>query len=166
VTTEHSLTGGGPDTPIGGLGIDLESVERFNLVTKPGGRAFFERVYTPAEQRSAGGDPVLLALYYTAKEAVAKALGAGLDLSGAARVSGRDIEIHWTPGENRPTVALWRSAAARAESMHLSDVGVCWEHTPRVACSIAVGTDSRALLGSLAVALQEALAGFAVSGER
>jgi phosphopantetheine--protein transferase-like protein len=147
------------------LGIDLESVDRFNLVTKPGGRAFFDRVYTSGERSSASSNPVLLALYYTAKEAVAKALGTGLDRSGAARVSGRDIEIHWTPGQERPAVTLRRGAAVRAEQMHLSDVVVCWDHTPRLACAIAVGSDCPALLASLAAALREALAAFPVSGE-
>ncbi len=160
MTTERSLTVAGPDAPVRGLGIDLESIERFNLVMRPGGRAFFERVYTSGEQASAGGNPVLLALYYTAKEAVAKALGTGLDVRGAAPVSGRDIEIHWTPGHKRPTVALWRGAAARAQSMHLSDVVVCWEHTPRVACAIAVGSDCPALLATLTAALRQALAAF------
>jgi holo-[acyl-carrier protein] synthase len=147
------------------LGIDLESIERFTLITRPGGHAFFDRVYTSGEQASAGSNPVLLALYYTAKEAVAKALGTGLHPSAAARVSGRDIEIHWTPGEKRPTVALRRAAAVRAESMHLSEVVVCWEHTPRVACAIAVGPDCPGLLASLAAALREALAAFPVTGE-
>jgi holo-[acyl-carrier protein] synthase len=164
VTIEHSPAVAVPDAPVGGVGIDLESIERFNLVTKPGGRAFFDRVYTSGERASASGNPVLLALYYTAKEAVAKALGTGLDLSGAA-VSGKDIEIRWTPGEERPTVVLWRGAAARAESLHVSDVAVCWEHTPRLACAIAVGTDCPALLASLAAGLREALAAFLVSGE-
>ena len=165
VTAARALALAGPDAPVGCLGIDLESIERFNLVMKPGGRAFFDRVYTPGERASTGGNALLLALYYTAKEAVAKALGTGLDLSGAAAVSGRDIEIRWTPGEERPAVALWRGAAARAEQMHLSDVVVCWEHTPRVACAIAVGTDCPGLLASLVAALREALAALPLSGE-
>lgn len=165
MTTEHSAAVARPDAPVGCVGIDLESIERFNLVTKPGGRAFFERVYTSGERASARGNPVLLALYYTAKEAVAKALGTGLDLSGAARVSGRDIEIHWTPGQERPSVALWGGAAARAQSMHLPDLTVCWEHTRRVACAIAVGTDCPALLTALAAALREALVAYSGSGE-
>ena len=146
MTTERSFAVAAPDRPPRCLGIDLESIARFKLLAKPGGRAFFDRVYTSAEQASASDNPVLLALYFTAKEAVAKALGTGLGLNSAPAVSGKDIEIRWTPGEERPRVALWRGAAARAEYMHLS------------ACAIAVGTDSPVLLAWLVAALREALA--------
>ncbi|OLC19176.1 MAG: hypothetical protein AUH27_06610 [Chloroflexi bacterium 13_1_40CM_66_19] len=158
MTTERSFAVAAPDRPPRCLGIDLESIARFKLLAKPGGRAFFDRVYTSAEQASASDNPVLLALYFTAKEAVAKALGTGLGLNSAPAVSGKDIEIRWTPGEERPRVALWRGAAARAEYMHLSDVVVIWEHTARLACAIAVGTDSPVLLAWLVAALREALA--------
>src|SRR5437899_2842455 len=131
---------------------------------KPGGRAFFDRVYTSGERASTSGNPLLLALYYTAKEAVAKALGTGLDLSGAAMVSGKDIEIRWTPGQERPTVALWRGAAARAQYLRLPDVVVCWDHNSQLACAIAVGTDCAVLLASLVAALREALAALPLSG--
>ena len=143
MTTERSFAVAAPDRPTRCLGIDLESIARFKLVAKPGGRAFFDRVYTSAEQASASDNPVLLALYFTAKEAVAKALGTGLGLNSASAVSGKDIEIRWTPGEERPRVALWRGAAARAEYMHLSDVVVIWEHTARLVGGGAAGGAGR-----------------------
>jgi hypothetical protein len=60
---------------------------------------------------------------------------------------------------------LWRGAAARAGSMRLSDLALCWEHAPRLACGIGLGSDCPALLASLLAALREVLAAFPVSGK-
>ena len=103
------------------------------------------------------GNPLLLALYFTAKEAVAKALGTGVGLSAVAAVSCQDIEIRWAPGHEQPTVALRRGAAARAADLQLSGVVVCWAHTAWLACAVAVDGDCSVLLASLVAGLREEL---------
>lgn len=145
------------------LGIDLEPIARFGLATKPGGRAFLDRVYTPPERASVGGNPLLLGLYFTAKEAVAKALGTGFGLDPAAAVSCHDIEIRWAPGQERPTVALRRRAAARAADSRVSEVVVCWGHTASLAYAVAVDAGCSALLASLVAAFREELSTITMS---
>lgn len=135
----------------------MESVARFRLATKPGGRAFLDRVYTSAERRWVSTDPLRLALCFTAKEAVAKALGTGLGLSHAATTNCQDIEIRWEPGQERPTATLRGRAAARAAALQLTNVAVCWHHTPWLACAVATATNAPVPLALLAAALREAL---------
>lgn len=64
-----------------GAGIDIIEVDRVRRAVERRGKAFLERVYTPAELEYCGSDPNQfrrLAARFAAKEAVLKAIGTGL----------------------------------------------------------------------------------------
>ena len=98
-----------------GLGVDMEEISRMREAIERHGRAFLERVFTPAEiaycerhrdsaERFAGR--------FAAKEATMKALGTGWSRG----VRWRDIEVTRAPGE-RPTIVLHGAAREHAERM-------------------------------------------------
>lgn len=61
-----------------GVGTDLCDSRRIARSVERFGKRFLNRVYTPAEQAAAKGDPLKLAKRFAAKEAVSKALGTGV----------------------------------------------------------------------------------------
>ena len=76
------------------IGIDLEHVERFAGMGRAAWSAFYERVFTPAEQSEFGNSALSLALCFSAKEAVSKVLGTGLHINQSDEVCCKDIEIN------------------------------------------------------------------------
>jgi holo-[acyl-carrier protein] synthase len=139
------------------VGIDLENIKRFDLIQKGRKRAFYQRVYTPAERSAYGTDPVALALCFTAKEAVAKALGTGLTLGIPHCVSPIDIETLCSRRENQPRVSLWGKAQEVAWELHLSEIILYWHHNGRLAFSIAGGADTALTVVELHGALKKSL---------
>jgi holo-[acyl-carrier protein] synthase len=125
------------DAPLGirGLGTDLVEIERFRLAlqrrsTLPG------RLFTEGEQRYAyeHHDPVSrLAVRFGAKEAVMKALGAGL---GAFAF--RDVEVVRDDDSGAPSLALHGAAAARAESRGVRAWQVSLSHTDTTAMAVVL----------------------------
>jgi phosphopantetheine--protein transferase-like protein len=124
------------------IGIDLERIERFSFYGRPDRQAFYRRVYTPAEQAAFGLDAVQLALCFTAKEAVSKALGTGLTLGEPGSVSCLDIEISCLSGSIQPKVSLSGRAALVAHQLSLTEMVACWYHDRGFACACAIATSS------------------------
>jgi holo-[acyl-carrier protein] synthase len=106
-----------------GIGTDIISVTRLAQMCEKHGHRFTDRVFTAAEQETAGAGPGVyerLAARFAAKEAVMKALGTGW----ARGVNFLDIEVVTEPS-GRPTIRLTGEARARADrkgasQMHLS----------------------------------------------
>jgi holo-[acyl-carrier protein] synthase len=116
--------------PMGGVGIDLLDVGRFEraLARRP---RLAERVFTDAEREyaAARARPAMhLAARFCAKEAVAKALG----LTGW---SFRDVEVVAT--DAAPEVRLSGSVAARAAELG-GELAISLTHTGDVAGAVAV----------------------------
>ncbi len=121
-----------------GVGLDLVEIDRFAAVLERRSR-LLDRVFTPAER----GAPVArrgtarvagLAGRFAAKEAVMKALGAGI---GQVRFA--DVEIT-RPGGGAPSVVLHGSAAARASAIGVTGWHVSITHTQRTAAAVAVAS--------------------------
>jgi holo-[acyl-carrier protein] synthase len=114
-------------------GIDLIEIERIQDAIARHGERFLSRVFTPAERQSCADRPESLAARFAAKEAVAKALGSGLD-----GFSFRDIEI--TRAENgAPGLLLHGVAAQMARQQGLAHWSISLSHTREHATAIAIG---------------------------
>ncbi len=140
-----------------GSGIDIERINRFRFIERRAGRFFYERVFTTAERASYGHALVPLALCFTAKEAVAKTLGAGLDLGSGGAVGCTDIEIICARGIEGPRVGLAGRARARAEASGLFRIALCWREARGLACSLAAGATSETEFEELQRALRRSL---------
>ena len=117
-----------------GIGIDLVEIERFRttLERTPGIR---ERTFTEGERAYADArkDPTeRYAVRWAAKEAVMKAMGAGL---GAVDMA--DIEVV-RADSGQPSVVLHGTAAARADSLGITSWLITLTHTESLAQAIAV----------------------------
>lgn len=117
-----------------GIGTDLVEIERFRttLERTPGIRT---RTFTEAERAYADAkhDPTeRYAVRWAAKEAVMKAMGAGLGV-----VAMIDIEVvRAESGE--PSIRLHASAAQRATELGISEFKITLTHTASLAQAIAV----------------------------
>ena len=116
-----------------GLGVDVVPVERFAaaLRRRPG---LAGRLFTPQEMRTPSGDertPESLAARFAAKEALAKALGAG---GGMA----------WTDAEvvvddaGRPSLAVRGTVAARARERGVTRWHVSLSHDGGIASATVI----------------------------
>lgn len=112
-----------------GIGVDVVEVARMRaaLERTP---SLARRLFSDAE--AGDGSAQRLASRFAAKEAVAKALGTGID--GFAF---RDIEIIST-GSDRPTVALHGGAAQAANDRGVRTVHLSLSHTDTVVVANAV----------------------------
>lgn len=116
-----------------GVGIDVVEIARFARVLQrtPG---IVGRIMGPAEQRDLGGrsvDPGTLAGRFAAKEAVMKALGAGLGALGPA-----DVVVRELGGVVR--VELEGRAAALAARQRVCGLMVTVSRTESVATAVAI----------------------------
>ncbi len=128
---------GGPG--IVGVGVDAVNVARFRrlLERRPG---FAARCFTEVEQTDAGGSTgraQSLAARFAAKEAVMKALGAGL---GAFALT--DVEVRRTGGtdatRHAPYLVLRGAAASLADAQGAGRFHVSLTHTDDVAIAFVV----------------------------
>ena len=119
--------------PIVGVGIDVVPVERFAtvLARTP---ALADRLFTAAERVTASGAPrsaESLAARFAAKEALAKALGAGGGML-------------WTDAEvvvddvGRPSVVVRGTVAARASSLGVTRWHVSLSHDGGIASATVI----------------------------
>jgi len=126
----------GPPAVVG-VGIDLVELDRFTGVLERRAR-FVERVFTAGERdvrgRRGGSRVRGLAARFAAKEAVMKALGAGI---GQIRFA--DVEITRAAG-GAPSVVLHGSAAAHAAAMGVTAWHLSMTHTDRTAAAVAVAS--------------------------
>jgi holo-[acyl-carrier protein] synthase len=114
-------------------GIDLIEIERIAESVARYGERFLNRIFMPAELETCAGRIESLAARFAAKEAVAKALGSGLDGFGF-----RDIEI--TRAENgAPGLVLHGLAAQKAEAEGFSRWSISLSHSQSHATAIAIG---------------------------
>jgi holo-[acyl-carrier protein] synthase len=117
-----------------GVGVDVCDVERIRLAVRRTA-GFADRVFTDAEQAYCGQarDPAQrLAARFAAKEAVLKALGAGL---GACPL--REIEVE-RAASGAPSLALHGAAADLARERGVAGWHVSLSHTTTVAEAVVV----------------------------
>jgi holo-[acyl-carrier protein] synthase len=124
-----------PPLGIRGLGTDLVEIERFRLALRRRA-SLSERLFTDAEQAYAFGhhDPVQrLAVRFGAKEAVMKALGAGL---GAFAF--REVEVVRDDDSGAPALALHGAAAALADERGVRAWHLSLTHTETTAMAVVL----------------------------
>jgi holo-[acyl-carrier protein] synthase len=114
-------------------GIDLIEIVRIADNIERHGERFLARVFTPEERKTCADRVESLAARFAAKEAVAKALGSGLD--GFALL---DIEITRAPN-GAPGLRLHGVASERAEQQGLTRWSVSLSHSQSHATAIVVG---------------------------
>jgi len=103
-------------------GVDTISIEDFEgLIHQAHGQALLESLFTPAELARYGGRIDSLAARLAAKEAVGKALGAGVPLEGW-----HGIEV--LDEKNVPSVSLRGWARQCADEIGLRDLAVSLSH--------------------------------------
>ena len=85
-------------------GVDLIEVDRIDRAILRHGNRFFERFFTARELVEASGHTPALAARFSAKEAVAKALGTGI-----GDVGWKDIEI--TKGKSKEPILVLHGPA-------------------------------------------------------
>ena len=119
--------------PVVGVGIDVVLVERFALALQRTPR-MAERLFTPAEQVTRAGvarSAESLAARFAAKEALAKALGAGGGM-------------HWTDAEvvvddvGRPSLVVRGTVAQRAASLGVTRWHVSLSHDGGIASATVI----------------------------
>ena len=122
-----------------GIGIDLEEISAVERANAMGGPRRRERLFTARELAHIGDNIGRQASRFAAKEAVAKALGAGFREGLAAR----HIEI-LSASDGAPTVTLHGPALSHAQSRQVEQCFVSWAHTGThvVAMAIAAGATS------------------------
>jgi holo-[acyl-carrier protein] synthase len=121
-------------------GVDLIELDRIRRLAEQHGDRALARVYTPAELAHCRGRVPELAARFAAKEAVAKALGVGLQMMAAEGVRWHDVET--LPDEKgKPVLHLYGRAAARAAELGLTQWSVSLSHGRDVAVAfvIAIG---------------------------
>ena len=119
--------------PIVGVGIDVVPVERFarTLARTP---ALGARLFTSAERVTVAGTARTaesLAARFAAKEALAKALGAG----GGMRWTDAEVLVDEV---GRPSLALRGTVLERAESLGVTSVHVSLSHDGGIASATVI----------------------------
>jgi len=118
-----------------GVGVDLVDRADVEQLIEAGGSAFLESAWTAGEQDECEGSIERLAARWAAKEAVMKALGAGL-----GQLSPLDVEVRLDPDTGAPRVQLHRHALARAHDQAIYGWLVSLCHENGWAAAIAVAT--------------------------
>ena len=119
-----------------GTGIDLVSIDQTKGLINRFGDRFLKKVFTDAEIQSGKARPLPeqeFAAWFAAKEAVQKALGAGM----FAGVSFKDIEVASEPGL-RPRIKLSGEAEQRAQKMHGNKIHLSLSHEKDYAVAFAI----------------------------
>ncbi len=114
------------------IGVDLIEVDRIDRAILRHGNRFFQRFFTVRELIDASDHTPALAARFSAKEAVAKALGTGI-----GEIGWKDIEI--TKGPKRePHLTLYGPAKIMADDLGLVHWTISLSHTHEHAVAIAV----------------------------
>jgi holo-[acyl-carrier protein] synthase len=124
-----------PTLGIRGLGTDLVEIERFRLAMARR-ESLSTRLFTDAERTYAHEhhDPVShLAARFGAKEAVMKALGAGL-----GSFAFREVEVVRDDDSGAPSLALHGAAAALAQERGVRAWHVSLTHTDSTAMAVVL----------------------------
>lgn len=110
-----------------GMGVDLAEVKRMEAAIARHGRAFLDRVFTPAEIHYCErhrNSAERYAARFAAKEAAMKALGTGWSRG----VRWVDLEVARLPG-GRPTLRLHGRSQELAEAMGVRHIALSITHT-------------------------------------
>lgn len=113
-----------------GIGIDMIEIERIEKACD--NRAFFLRIYTPAEREKYEKRAASLAARFAAKEAVVKALGTGFRGIAPAEIETLSDEL------GKPVVTLYGEAKRKAEEMGCRQIHVSITHTKTTATAMVV----------------------------
>jgi holo-[acyl-carrier protein] synthase len=113
-----------------GLGVDVVSVPRFRRLMERWGERALGRLFAP-EEGAAGLSYTRLAARFAAKEAVMKALGAGV-----TSVGWHDIQILSLPS-GRPRVQLQGRARELAERLGITRIEISLSHERELAVAVA-----------------------------
>jgi holo-[acyl-carrier protein] synthase len=117
------------------VGTDIVRIARLQRNAETLGDTFLRRSFTDRELEICAGRAESLAGRWAAKEAVMKALGAGI-----GEVALTDIEID-RGDSGRPAVRLSGTAAARAGSWGLTHWDVSISHDGEYAIAVAVASE-------------------------
>ena len=118
------------------VGVDIIEIDRIAAALVRHGDRFLKRVYTKLEVAACRGRVNELAVRFSAKEAVMKALG-----TGARGVAWREIEV--LPNHRgKPLVYLHGRALERAEKIGLRDVDISLSHSKDFAVAFVVGASA------------------------
>lgn len=116
-------------------GVDIIEVDRVAQAVRRWGERFVARVYTPAEVAYCRGRLPELAARFAAKEAVSKALGAGL--WGKDCLWWSDIEV-LPDAHGKPIVHLHGRAQALALELGLREMSISLSHSDANAVAFVV----------------------------
>lgn len=117
-------------------GVDIIEIERVETSLSRFGSRFLNRLFTPQEQAQCAGKAASLAGRYAVKEAVSKALGAGI---GSTKWT--DIEIIKNE-QGKPVLFLHDNAKIAAAQLGLNEWSISISHTNTLAIGFAVGLGS------------------------
>ena len=117
-------------------GVDLVDINRVARMIAISPTAYVQRVWTGAEQRACVGRPDRFAARWAAKEAVMKALGAGLDT-----INPLDVEVS-SPSDTVPVLQLHGTAAEAAAALQLDSWSISLTHERGLAAAFVVGYGS------------------------
>jgi len=113
-------------------GIDLVDIARFKDLNRAIWQRFTERVFTEEEQAYIGTSFERAAGIFSAKEAVAKALGCGI-----GTITWQDIGVNHGEAGN-PVVVLKGGAASLSAQLGVTNWAISISHTRTSACAVAV----------------------------
>ena len=116
-------------------GVDLIEIERVAAAIERFGPRFLERVYTSAELEVCANKVDSLAVRFAAKEAVAKALGAGIWRTG---IDWTDIEVLRDRQTGEPLLMLHGEAAAQSRRLDISQWSISLSHARRDAIAFVI----------------------------
>ncbi len=114
-------------------GIDIIEIVRIQEALNRWGERFLQRVYTEAELRQCRQKPPRLAIRFSGKEAVMKALG-----TGVKGIDWKEIEILTEPS-GQPLVHLHGKAQKKAEELGLEQLAISLSHSKEYAIACVVG---------------------------
>ena len=115
-------------------GVDLLEISRLQKAVERHGERFLARIFTTAERELCAGNPASLAVRFTAKEAVSKALGTGL-----GDIAWTDIEI-LREDSGAPSLRLHGKARSLAGKLNLVEWSLSLSHTHDYAIAVVVAS--------------------------
>ncbi len=113
------------------IGVDIIEIARIAEAIQRFGKVFLERIYTQKEIDAYKDKLPSLAVRFSGKEAVIKALD-------APGTSPRDIEILSSP-EGKPLVTLYGKAKGKAERLGIYHLDITLSHARDYAVAFVVG---------------------------
>ncbi|HEU0028685.1 MAG TPA: holo-ACP synthase [Ktedonobacterales bacterium] len=116
------------------IGVDLFERDRLRQSYARRGERLLRRLFTPLEVEQARGDILRLASRFAAKEACAKALGAGI----GKVISWQDIEIGRLP-TGKPSLTLRGGALTRARELGLTAFDISISDTGTLVIAVVAG---------------------------